>query len=140
MSLEEPILNIFNHEKKLVKADDLYFTFKKKHFSSACTSVLEKYSNFFFKNAKFWFFDFRQNIHLEVVLITSKLKVMLPDRCFFCLIGFFFLRKPYILRPKNKFLGSYFFGGKYIFFLTKNIFFLKKIFLIKNSIYFSPKK
>ena len=24
MSLEEPILNIFNREKKLVKADDLY--------------------------------------------------------------------------------------------------------------------
>ena len=25
MSLEEPILNIFNREKKLVKAEDIYF-------------------------------------------------------------------------------------------------------------------
>jgi hypothetical protein len=36
--------------------------------------VLGKYLNVFFKNSKFGFFDFRQNIHLEVVLPTSKYK------------------------------------------------------------------
>ncbi len=74
-SLEEPILNIFNHEKKLIKADDLYVKNKqKKNNSSACTGVLEKYFQNNFKNAKFYFFDFHQNINLEVVLPTSKYK------------------------------------------------------------------
>ena len=72
--VEEPIINIFWHLKVRMKADNIYFTFKKKYFSSAYTGVLEKYLNFFFKNAKFRFFDFCQYIHPEVVLPTSKYK------------------------------------------------------------------
>ena len=78
--------------KVRIKADDLDFTnLKKKVFSSACTWVLEKYLNFFFKNAKFWFFYFRQNIYPEVVLPTSKYKKWLfwIILSIFCPVNFF---------------------------------------------------
>ena len=74
MSLEKPILNIFNCEKKLVKANGLYST----NYNKKKPKRLHRRSwSFFFlifKNAKFWFFDFCQNIYLEVVLSTSKQK------------------------------------------------------------------
>ena len=97
--LEEPIINIFWHLKVCMKSDDLDFTnWKKKIFSSACTGVLEKYLIFFFKNAKFWFFDFLQNIHSEVVLPTSKYKkwlfwivlsIFCPENFFHRTVSFF---------------------------------------------------
>jgi hypothetical protein len=73
MSLEDQILNIFNLEKKHVKADALYFT----NFQQQQQNLKRLHRRswkFVFKNAKFLFFDFCQNIHLEVVLPTSKYK------------------------------------------------------------------
>ena len=75
MSLKEPILNIFNREKKLVKADDFYNKLKNKKIKfKRLHGRSWKYFQNNFKNAKFWFFDFHQNINLEVVLPTFKYK------------------------------------------------------------------
>ena len=59
----------------------LLYIKKKKHFSSACTDVLEKIFNFFFQKCKILIFRFFQHIHLEVVLLTSKYK-----KWIFCII------------------------------------------------------
>ena len=47
---------------------------KKKKNQALAQPFLKNISKKNFKNAKFWFFDFRQKNHLEVVLPTSKYK------------------------------------------------------------------
>jgi hypothetical protein len=56
MGLEEPILNIFNHKKKLVKADDLYVRHKKTKKIQALAQAFLK--NIFKKTSQMQNFNF----------------------------------------------------------------------------------
>ena len=69
-------LNTWNGVGKLLKGHTLQIL-KKKFFQALAKNIFEKKkSNFLLqsKNRFFWKIDFRQNIHLKVVLPTSKYK------------------------------------------------------------------
>ena len=71
---------------------------KKIFFQALVTWIFEKSWKKFSKNRDFWFFDFRQNIHQEVVFTTSKakksifwmiLRIFCPGKFFHTTFSFF---------------------------------------------------
>ena len=69
--LEEPILNILWHLKVRMKADDIYFTFKKNSFKRFHRRYWKIFEFFFSKIQNFYFSIFAK---ISIVLPTSKYK------------------------------------------------------------------
>ena len=111
---------MFWHLKVRMKADNIYFTFKKnKIFSNRLQRCSWKIFKFFFQKWKILIFRFFQHIHLEVVLPTSKYK----KRIFWIIFS--------ISCPENFFHRTFSFFSKRVWKSSKSHFFKKNRFFQK---------